>query len=166
MSLQQRPPGLEVPGQRRQRLHLEDFLVRSWMSLRRLLWLVAWVFFWLNLWGEPRYERLREALLNHPWRLPKEVTYLFDWIALRARPSIRPQKCGPSAPPKVRSHPHSHPHQKSVFGPANRGRKPAPRTPLACQQIGLGKSVPNRPLRGTQKSGLRPPESSRNQPSN
>jgi hypothetical protein len=26
----------------KQRLHLEDFLVRSWMSLRRLLWLVAW----------------------------------------------------------------------------------------------------------------------------
>ncbi len=26
-------------------------LVRSWMSIRRLLWLVAWAFWWLNLWG-------------------------------------------------------------------------------------------------------------------
>lgn len=67
----------------KQRFSLEHFLVRSWISLRRLLWFVAWTFFWLNLWGEPRFDRLREALLNHPWRLPKEVTYLFDWIALQ-----------------------------------------------------------------------------------
>ena len=35
----------------KQRLSLESFLVRSWISLRRLVWLVAWTFFWLNLWG-------------------------------------------------------------------------------------------------------------------
>jgi hypothetical protein len=40
--------------------------VRSWRSIRRLLWLVAWVFFWLSLWGEVGYARLRNALMNHP----------------------------------------------------------------------------------------------------
>jgi hypothetical protein len=75
----------------KQRLHLEDFLVRSWRSLRRLLWLVAWVFFWLNLWGEDRYERLRTALLDHPWRLPKEVNYLFDWLALQISRLLHPK---------------------------------------------------------------------------
>jgi hypothetical protein len=75
----------------KQRLHLEEFLVRSWRSIRRLLWLVAWVFFWLNLWGEDRFEGLREALVNHPWRLPKEVTYLFDWIALQIGRLLHPK---------------------------------------------------------------------------
>lgn len=75
----------------KQRLQLESFLVRSWMSLRRLLWLVAWAFFWLNLWGEDRYQRLRETLLEHPWRLPKEVTYVFDWIALQIHYSLHPK---------------------------------------------------------------------------
>jgi hypothetical protein len=75
----------------KQRLNLESFLVRSWMSLRRLLWLVAWTFFWLNLWGNDRYRRLREALLNHPWRLPKEVKYLFDWIALQIGHLLHPK---------------------------------------------------------------------------
>jgi hypothetical protein len=78
----------------KQRLHLEDFLVRSWMSLRRLLWLVAWVFFWLNLWGEDRYQRLREALFDHPWRLPKEVKYLFDWIACKSAVCCIPNQYG------------------------------------------------------------------------
>jgi hypothetical protein len=79
----------------KQHFHLESFLVRSWRSIRRLLWLVAWAFFWLNLWGEGGFARLREALLNHRWRLPKEVTYLFDWIAqmihqlLYPRPKIQ-----------------------------------------------------------------------------
>jgi hypothetical protein len=75
----------------KQRFNLESFLVRSWMSLRRLLWLVAWAFFWLNLWGDDRFERLREALLNHPWRLPKEVTYLFDWIATQIAYLLHPK---------------------------------------------------------------------------
>lgn len=75
----------------KQRLSLESFLVRSWLSLRRLLWLVAWTFFWLNLWGEDRYERLREALVNHPWRLPKEVTYVFDWIAMQIGHLLHPK---------------------------------------------------------------------------
>jgi hypothetical protein len=51
--------------------------------------------FWrLNLWGEDSFARLREALLQHPWRLPKAIIYLFDWIAqmphelLHSRPKI------------------------------------------------------------------------------
>jgi hypothetical protein len=81
----------------KQRFHLEAFLVRSWRSIRRLLWLVAWAFFGLNLWGEPCFDRLREALLKHPWRLPKRVTYLFDGLALQIgrllhpRPRFSPQ---------------------------------------------------------------------------
>jgi DDE family transposase len=75
----------------KQRFHLEKFLVRSWRSIRRLLWLVAVAFFWLNLWGEERFDRLRNALLEHPWRLPKEVTYLFDWIALQLHQLLHPR---------------------------------------------------------------------------
>ena len=65
----------------KQHFAVEEFLVRSWVSIRRLLWLVAWAFWWLNLWGAESFERLRAALMNHPWRLRKLVTYLFDWIA-------------------------------------------------------------------------------------
>ena len=75
----------------KQRFHLELFLVRSWRSIRRLLWLVAVAFFWLNLWGEDRFQRLRQALLDHPWRLPKEVTYLFDWIATLVQQILHPR---------------------------------------------------------------------------
>jgi hypothetical protein len=75
----------------KQRLDLENFLVRSWRSIRRLLWLVAVVFFWLNLWGEESYERLRVALINHPWRLPKEVKYQFDWVALQIGHLLHPK---------------------------------------------------------------------------
>jgi len=75
----------------KQHFHLESFLVRSWRSIRRLLWLVAWAFFWLNLWGEERFARLRQALLDHPWRLPKEVTYLFDWIAQMVHQLLHPR---------------------------------------------------------------------------
>lgn len=49
----------------KQRFHLEDFLVRSWRSIRRLIYLVALAFFWLNLWGEDRYEPLRDAVSVH-----------------------------------------------------------------------------------------------------
>jgi hypothetical protein len=79
----------------KQQFQVELFLVRSWRSLRRLLWLVAWAFVWLNLGGEPGYARLREALLGHGWRLDKKITYLFDWIArllhdlLHPRPKIQ-----------------------------------------------------------------------------
>jgi len=65
----------------KQSFHLEAFLIQSWRGLRRLLWLVGWAFWWLNLWGEERFAGLREQLMNHPWRLLKPVTYLFDWIA-------------------------------------------------------------------------------------
>ncbi len=75
----------------KQRFHLEDFLVRSWRSIRRLVYLVAIAFFWLNLWGEDRYEPLRDAFLNHPWRLPKEVTYLFDWLASQISRFLHPR---------------------------------------------------------------------------
>ena len=50
----------------KQQFRLEEFLVRSWVSIRRLLWLVAWAFWWLNLWGQEPFERLRTALVNHP----------------------------------------------------------------------------------------------------
>jgi hypothetical protein len=69
---------------------VEQFLVRSWRSIRRLLWLVAWAFWWLNLWGEEPFAPLRAALLHHPWRLPKEVTYLFDWIARMIHELLHP----------------------------------------------------------------------------
>jgi hypothetical protein len=74
----------------KQQFAVEAFLVRSWCALRRLLWLVAWAFWWLNLWGDERYERLRRALLEHPWRLRKAVTYLFDWIATMLRELLHP----------------------------------------------------------------------------
>jgi len=74
----------------KQQFTVEQFLVRSWRSIRRLLWLVAWAFWWLNLWGEERFDRLRAALLRHPWRLPKEVTYLFDWIARMIHALLHP----------------------------------------------------------------------------
>jgi hypothetical protein len=80
----------------KQRFHLEGFLVRSWRSIRRLICLVAIAFFWLNLWGEDRYHNLREAFVCHPWRIPKKVIYLFDWLAaqisrfLHPRPKISP----------------------------------------------------------------------------
>lgn len=69
---------------------VEAFLVRSWRSIRRLLWLVAWAFWWLNLWGERSFERFRTALMGHPWRLNKDVTYLFDWIAAMLRKLLHP----------------------------------------------------------------------------
>jgi len=75
----------------KQHFTLEQFLVRSWMSIRRLLWLVAWAFWWLNRWGEDEFESLRAALLRHPWRLPKQVTYLFDWIARMIHALLHPQ---------------------------------------------------------------------------
>jgi hypothetical protein len=74
----------------KQRFRVEAFLVRSWCAIRRLLWLVAWAFWWLNLWGEGGFERLRIALLGHPWRLRKRVVYLFDWIATMLRELLHP----------------------------------------------------------------------------
>jgi hypothetical protein len=74
----------------KQRFAVEAFLVRSWVAIRRLLWLVAWAFWWLNLWGEASFERLRVAVMDHPGRLRKEVTYLFDWIAALLRELLHP----------------------------------------------------------------------------
>ena len=75
----------------KQQFAVEAFLVRSWVAIRRLLWLVAWAFGWLNLWGEESFERFRLALMNHPWLLPKKVTYLFDWIATMLRELLHPR---------------------------------------------------------------------------
>jgi Transposase DDE domain len=83
----------------KQTFAVESFLVRSWRSIRRLLCLVGWAFWWLNLWGQEGYSAWVEALKDHPWRLPKEVVYLFDWIAkqlhflLHPRPKIE-MPCG------------------------------------------------------------------------
>jgi len=74
----------------KQHFALEAFLVRTWCAIRRLLWLVAWAFWWLNLWGEIGFTRLRRALLDHPWRLRKRVVYLFDWIATMLRELLHP----------------------------------------------------------------------------
>lgn len=74
----------------KQRFGVEGFLVRSWMSIRRLLWPVAWAFWWLNLWGEAAFDRLRAILMNHPWRLRKPVTYRFNWIATLLRELLHP----------------------------------------------------------------------------
>jgi hypothetical protein len=81
----------------KQQFRVEQFLVRSWVAIRRLLWLVAWAFWWLNLWGDDGFRRLREALTNHPWRVKKVVTYLFDWIATMLRKLLHPR-------PKVTLH--------------------------------------------------------------
>ena len=78
----------------KQCFQLEQFLVRSWRSICRLIVLVALAFFWLNLWGEARYEKMRHALMNHPWRIPKAVTYLFDWIATQLREILHPRPTG------------------------------------------------------------------------
>ena len=69
---------------------VEGFLVRTWIAIRRLLWLVSWAFWWLNLWGEERFERLREALLLHPWRIAKTAVYLFNWIGRMLRELLHP----------------------------------------------------------------------------
>jgi hypothetical protein len=74
----------------KQHFAVETFLVRTWCAIRRLLWLVAWAFWWLNLWGEESFGRLRRALLDHPWRLRKPVTYQFDWIATMLRELLHP----------------------------------------------------------------------------
>ena len=44
----------------------------------------------LTLWGEESFAPLREALMKHPWRLKKAVTYLFDWIATMLRKLLHP----------------------------------------------------------------------------
>jgi hypothetical protein len=74
----------------KQKFTLEQFLVRSWCAIRRLLWLVAWVFWWLNLWGDDQFEQPRCALMTHSWRLKKKVIYLFDWIASMLRQLLHP----------------------------------------------------------------------------
>lgn len=75
----------------KQRFNLEGFLVRSWRSICRLILLVALAFFWLNLWGEERYDKLRDAFVHHPWRLPKKVTYVFDWLATQIARFLHPK---------------------------------------------------------------------------
>ena len=81
----------------KQRFHLEQFLVRSWQSIRRLIHLVALAFFWLNLWGQDSYRPLRDAFLSYPWRLPKKVIYLFDWLATQIANFCIPDHKSPTA---------------------------------------------------------------------
>lgn len=81
----------------KQQFALESFLVRSWRSIRRLLCLVSWAFWWLNVWGEDSFARLREALLGHPWRLAKAIIYLFDWIAQMLHELLHPRPKIPMA---------------------------------------------------------------------
>ena len=75
----------------KQVFQLELFLIRNWRAIRRLLTLVAVAFLWLNLWGEPDFDRLRTALINHPWRLPKAVIYVFSWIASQIQQLLHPR---------------------------------------------------------------------------
>ncbi len=74
----------------KQQFELESFLVRTWRAIRRLLWLVAWAFWWLNLWDDDNFHRLRDAVMKHPLRLRKTVTYLFNWIATLLRQLLHP----------------------------------------------------------------------------
>lgn len=80
----------------KQQLELESFLVRSWRAIRRLLWLVGIAFWWLNLWGESSFDRLRTARLHHGWRLSKTIRYEFNWIARMLHYLLHPH-------PKLRS---------------------------------------------------------------
>lgn len=74
----------------KQQFRLEQFLVRTWMAIRRLLWLVAWAFWWLNLWDDETFDPFREAVMNHAWRLRKKVIYAFNWIASFLRRILHP----------------------------------------------------------------------------
>ena len=66
-------------------------LVRRWMSLRRLLGLVAGVFYGLHVWGAERFERLRQALRDHPWPWPKKGTCVCAWMALHIARVLHPK---------------------------------------------------------------------------
>src|SRR5438067_11316876 len=43
-----------------------------------------------------QFERLWDTLMNHPWRLTKGVTDLFDWIAIRLRELLHPTQSCPT----------------------------------------------------------------------
>jgi hypothetical protein len=60
----------------KQRFQLEQFLVRSWRSIRRLIGLVAIAFYWLNLWDHETF---------------RKVTYLFDWLATQIHYFLHPK---------------------------------------------------------------------------
>jgi len=52
---------------------------------------VALAFYWLNLWGNQGYEHLRAPLMNHPWRIAKRVTYLFNGLATQIGRIVHPK---------------------------------------------------------------------------
>jgi hypothetical protein len=56
-----------------------------------ILCFVGLAFYWLNSWGEESYNKLLESLFNHPSRLPKQVTYLFNALASQIRQLRRPK---------------------------------------------------------------------------
>jgi hypothetical protein len=68
----------------KQRFHLEEFLVRSWGSIRRLICLVAVAFFWLNLWGEDRYETLARPSSNIPGGYPRRSSICLTGLRLKS----------------------------------------------------------------------------------
>ena len=75
----------------KQQFKLELFLVRSWRSIRRLLWLVAWAFWWLNLLGNEDFREICEALMKSKERLRKEVVYLFNWLSRMVGKLLHPR---------------------------------------------------------------------------
>lgn len=75
----------------KQQFALESFLVRSWTAIRRLLWLVSWAFWWLNLWGEERFASVRDTLMRHQWRVDRIIVYAFNWIGRMLRDLLRPR---------------------------------------------------------------------------
>jgi hypothetical protein len=85
-----------------QRSHLEQFLVRSWRSIRRLICLVALAFFWLNLWLLA--ESLgRRPLSNPPARLPPPPWALAQGGNLSVRLAGHANQ--PISPPKTQNRP-------------------------------------------------------------
>jgi hypothetical protein len=72
--------------------HLEQFLVRNWSAIRRLLWLVAWAFWWLNLWDDETFDYLREVIMNRAWRLRKKrlLPIQLDCHSSAANPASQP----------------------------------------------------------------------------
>jgi hypothetical protein len=82
----------DVTRNSKQQFSLEQFLLRSWRSISRLLCFVGLAFYWLNSWGEESYSKLLEPLFNHPSRLPKNVRYLFNRLAGQISQLLRPER--------------------------------------------------------------------------
>jgi hypothetical protein len=75
----------------KQRSHLEGFLVRSSMSIRRLLWPVAWVFYRTTCGARNAPSACGMFYRSISGRLPKDATHWFDWIALQIARLLHPK---------------------------------------------------------------------------